>query len=299
MNNQLVGRLSFTLAILPAFAFAQAVPLTQDSYVATNPATASNYGSATTINVGGPGAADALVQFDLTALPAGTTATNIAKATLTLYLNKVAAAGAINISVANGAWTESAVDGLNAPTAAAAVASGVSVTATAAGSYVYVDATAAVQSWLTATANNGFIVTPNDTIVNVSFDSKESTTTSHPALLTITLQASGLTGATGATGPMGFTGATGPTGVTGAAWSYRRNRTFWCNRTFRSNRTFLSNRSERSNRDKRGQRSDRDQREQWRDRVNGNARDQRLQRSEWGDRPNGSNGTGGSFNLRR
>src|ERR1700728_2511713 len=131
-----------SLAILPLAAFAQTVPLTQDSYVVTSPATANNYGTAATVNVGGPTVDEGLVQFDLTTLPAGTTAANIAKATLALFVNKLGAAGTINISVANGAWTELGVNGTNAPTAAAVVATGVSVSTGS--DYIYVDATAAV-----------------------------------------------------------------------------------------------------------------------------------------------------------
>ena len=89
---------------MPLAAMAQSAPLAQDSYVV--PGSATNYGSATTMNVGGPNGAQALAQFDLTALPSGTTSAQIAKATLTLFLNKLGAAGTMNISVANGAWTE-------------------------------------------------------------------------------------------------------------------------------------------------------------------------------------------------
>ena len=163
------------------------------------------------MNVGGPSAAQALAQFDLTALPAGTTSAQIVKATLTLFLNKLGAAGTVNISVANGSWTESGVNGNNAPVAGLAVASGVS--ASTASEYITVDATAAVKAWLTGTNNNGFIITPNDATVNVAFDTKESATTSHPATLTILLASSGAPGATGATGAAGSTGATGPTGA--------------------------------------------------------------------------------------
>ncbi len=197
------------LAMVPVAAMAQNVPLTQDSYVI--PGNATNYGSATTMNVGGPSAAQALAQFDLSALPAGTTSAQIAKATLTLFLNKVGAAGTVNISVANGSWTEFGVNGNNAPAAGLAVASGVA--ASAASEYITVDATAAVQAWLTGTTNSGFILTPSDGVVNVAFDTKESATTSHPATLTIVLASSGARGATGATGPAGSTGATGPTGA--------------------------------------------------------------------------------------
>jgi hypothetical protein len=202
----------FVLALLPAAALAQNATLTQDSYVV--PGSAINYGSATTINVGGPTAAEGLVQFDLSTLPSGTTGSGVAKATLLLFVNKLGAAGTVNFSVANGPWTESGVNGTNAPVAAAAIASGVSITA--GDTFVAVDATAAVQSWLSGTTNNGVIITPNGSVL-VAFDSKESTTTSHPAMLSITLVGSGgATGATGPTGATGATGATGPTGATGA-----------------------------------------------------------------------------------
>jgi len=203
------------VVLLPIAALAQTVPLTQDTYVV--PGTAVNYGTAVTTNVGGPGANRALVQFDLTTLPAGTTAANISKATLALFVNTVGAAGTIDISVAGGAWSESGVNGNNVPTAGAAVASGLSVSARS--QYVYVDATAAVQNWLNGTTNSGFLITPNDDVVSIAFDSKENTTTSHPAALNITLVGGGATGPTGAagiqgaTGPIGQTGGVGPTGA--------------------------------------------------------------------------------------
>jgi hypothetical protein len=149
--------------------------------------------------VGGANSTSALMQFDLTALLAGTTASNVSKAVLTLFVNKVNAAGTVNISVANGTWTELGVTGNNTPAAGTSAASGVSVSTS--GACLYVDATAAVQSWLNGTTNSGFLISPNDGIVTISFDSKESTTTSHPATLNITLTATGATGATGPQGP--------------------------------------------------------------------------------------------------
>jgi len=200
------------LVLLPAAAIAQSVPLTQDSYVL--PGTAGNYGIQQTINVGGSNAFQGLVQFDLSTLPSGTTAANIGKATLVIFAKTVTAAGTINISTANGSWTESGVNGNNAPTAGTAVASGVGVST--AEQFLYVDATNAVKSWITTPAsNNGFIITPNDGVVNIAFDSKESTSTSHPAVLEVTLIAVGAPGSTGATGPTGATGTTGATGPTG------------------------------------------------------------------------------------
>ena len=200
--------------MLPVAAFAQSVPLVQDSYVLASPATVANYGTVPTMNVTGPGGASGLAQFDLTTLPVGTTASQISRAILTLFVNKLGEAGTINISVANGTWTELGVNGANAPVAAAAVASGVTVPAT--GAYLNVDVTTAVQSWLSGLSNNGFIITGNGT-VDVAFDSKESTTTSHPATLTITLASPGPAGPTGPAGPIGPTGPAGPIGPAGPA----------------------------------------------------------------------------------
>ena len=213
MNHSLTRSLFWGLALLPLAARAQTVPLTQDTYVV--PGSGINYGTAATINVGGPSADTALVQFDLMALPSGIVGSNVAKATLTLFVNKVGAAGTVNISVANGPWSELTVNGTGAsPVPGAAVASGVSISTGS--EYLYVDATSAVQAWLNGGAsNNGFVVTPAGGGVNVSFDSKESTTTSHPATLSIVLTSVGPAGPIGPQGPSGSAGVQGSTGATG------------------------------------------------------------------------------------
>ena len=215
-NNSLIFSFLCGLAVFPAAALAQTVPLTQDAYVV--PANPTNFGTATTLQVGAD-AAEALVQFDLTGLPAGITGSNVAKATLTLFVDSVSVAGTVKISVANGPWLESAVNGLNPPVPGAAVGD---VPVSVANNYVTVDATQAVQDWVNGpSTNDGFIITPSPAtpLVVVEFDSKENTATSHPATLAITLVNSGPTGATGAqgpTGPAGATGAQGPAGATGS-----------------------------------------------------------------------------------
>jgi Collagen triple helix repeat (20 copies) len=221
MRQGSVQTLILALAMLPVAAFSQVLPLAQDSYF--TPAVGINYGTATTLNVGGPNASQAVVQFDLSTLPAGATSSNVAGAILSLFASKVGAAGTVNISVANGPWMETVLTGTSAyPVPAAAVASGVSVGS--ANQYIYVDATAAVRNWLNgSTNNNGFIITAAGGGVNVAFDSKESATTSHPATLTVALMSmgpigpTGPQGAIGTTGPVGATGAQGVIGPTGAA----------------------------------------------------------------------------------
>ena len=213
MKLKSIFSLVLVLATIPAAVLAQSVPLTQDSYVV--PGNGSNFGGSATINVGGAGLNQALAQFDLSALPGGTVGSNVSRATLVLFVNKVAVAGTINVSVANGFWTETGVNGNNSPAAAAAVASGISVST--AGTYLYFDATTAVRAWIGGTANNnGFVIAPLSAGVNLAFDSKESTTTSHPAALLITLSSAGATGATGANGNTGSTGPNGAVGPTGA-----------------------------------------------------------------------------------
>ena len=197
-------------ALLPLGLSGQTYFPSQDSYFV--PGNATNFGTATSITVGSSGSMG-LVQFDLSQLPAGLMSAQVLKATLTLFLNHVGAAGTVNISTANGPWTETGVNGANSPVPAAAVATSVAVGSPQ--EFISVDATAAVQGWVAAPmANNGFIVTANGA-TSVQFDSKESTNTSHAALLNITLAGSGPAGATGPAGPAGPAGSTGPAGPAG------------------------------------------------------------------------------------
>src|SRR5580658_610350 len=200
------------LALAPIAGFAQTLAPSQDAYYV--PGNGSNFGTATTITVGSSGSIG-LVQFDLTQLPAGVTAAQIQKATLTLFLDHVNSAGTINIDTVSSStpWGELTVTGNSGISAGNAVATSVPV-ATAA-TFMAVDATSAVQGWITTpSSNNGFMIQAN-TGTSVQFDSKENTTTSHPATLTIVLVSVGPTGATGGSGTNGSNGAAGATGVTG------------------------------------------------------------------------------------
>ena len=212
MHQPRLRRLIVAIGFLPIVALAQSVPLTQDAYVI--PGNAGNNGNGIYLQVGGAGNDQSLVQFDLTTLPAGITSANVSKATLVIFAKTVAAPGSVNIATANGSWTETGVTGQNTPSIGSAVATSIPVTSS--NQYVYVDATSAVQAWVTTppTSNNGFIITPNAG-VNVQFDSKEATNTSHTAELMITLVNSGAAGATGPTGNNGTDGTAGAAGATG------------------------------------------------------------------------------------
>jgi hypothetical protein len=210
-------RLSIALlAALPAL-HAQTLYPTGDSYIV--PANGTNFGTTPTVTVGSS-ASVGLVQFDLTQLPAGVTAAQIQKATLTIFVDHVGAPGTVNVDSVSSTtpWTEAAVTGLSGVGLQTPVATGVSVTT--ANVFLSFDATTVVKGWITSpTTNNGFYFT--SPTGNFQFDSKENTSTSHPATLTLILATGGSAGPTGATGPTGPTstvaGPTGPTGATGAA----------------------------------------------------------------------------------
>ena len=198
------------LALCQAMIQAQTVPLTGDAYFL--PGSAGNAGAAATVSVGGTQGYLGLFQFDLSKLPPGVTAANVASASLRLYVNKVGSPGTISLYAANAPWTESTVNGLVGAPGPGALAAG-PVSVTTANAYLAIPVTALVQSWVSGAPANGILIQANST-TSVSFDSKESTATSHPAVLEVVLAPpAGPAGPTGAAGPTGPTGVAGPAGA--------------------------------------------------------------------------------------
>ena len=207
-----VALLAISLAA-PAGALAASANVSADTHVnATSPAT--NYGTATAINVGGGNTA--LLQFDLTSLPPGLAASNIAKATITMFVNTVALAGAIDVAQVTGPWTETGASHLNRPSYLSPFL--LSVSTTLPRQYVTVDVTQLVKDWVSGVAPNYGVQlsaaasAPTTAIV---LDSKENATTSHPAFLDVTIQSVGPQGPTGPAGANGINGSPGPQGPTG------------------------------------------------------------------------------------
>ncbi|MGK0682900.1 DNRLRE domain-containing protein [Methylococcus sp. S1M] len=166
--------------------------------------------------------ARSLLRFDLSSLPDNVVATDIAKATLVFYVNKVSKTGAIAIAPVQSAWSENYTGVEAAPTIGPNFTS-IPVSAGMANQFVTVDLTDMVQSWVAAPAGNfGIQIAPaaTNTDTSITFDSKESKDTSHSAMLQITLHGpagpQGPGGPTGPTGPVGPMGATGPAGPQGA-----------------------------------------------------------------------------------
>jgi len=185
-----------------------------DAFFASGNAT--NFGASPYVNVGGPSGFQGLLQFDLAALPPGTTAANISSASLRLFVSRIGTAGTIDIYSAASSWNESTVNGTAPPTPLSLVAAGVSVSV--AGTYLSIPITSQVQSWLNGAPNNGFLLVANPGTTFVFFDSKENTSTSHPAVLEVSLIAPvGATGPMGPTGPIGAVGVPGIAGPAGAA----------------------------------------------------------------------------------
>src|SRR6202041_3398255 len=117
------------LFLVPTAIFAQSAPLVQDSYVV--PGAGTNYGSATTLNVGGASNDQAMVQFDLMQLPAGTTGSSVSKATLVLFVTKMASTGTVNFDTVSAStpWTELTVNGNSGISPGSVVATSVAINA--------------------------------------------------------------------------------------------------------------------------------------------------------------------------
>ena len=199
-QTRLVSLLGLFLFLWTA-AYAQITPL-GDAYINTATPT-TNYGSKTLLDVDGA-SQTTYIQFNLGSIP---TNASVSQATLKLYVNTVTKAGSFNVDYVNSAWLESTIDASNAPPLGAAIASNVSVTTADKNQYILINVTSAVQAWLSGSeTNNGLALVANSTF-NATFDSKENTTTSHPAELDVafaggdgtitgveTASASGLTG---------------------------------------------------------------------------------------------------------
>jgi hypothetical protein len=203
-------------------ALAQSAPPTGDTYSNSAKPTA-NYGSATilAVNTG----SKTYIQINLSTLPAGA---SVNKATLRLYVDAVVTGGSFDVYQLNTGWTESGLTYNNAPALGSSATGGhaVALTTSSKSQFVVVDITSLVQSWVAGTVtNNGVALALTTAAGNFSFDSKETTDTSHQPELEIVLNGpqgpagpqgpQGPAGATGAQGPQGPIGPVGPTGQTG------------------------------------------------------------------------------------
>lgn len=183
--------------------------LLADTYV-TSARPSTNYGALSNLYVNASGIA--LIRFDASALPAGTTSAQIGRATLRVYVNRVNTPGTLTVAPVAGDWRESAVTWQTLPSLGAPVDV---EAATDEGQYVAFDVTALVKRWIDMPASNfGLAITATQT--DVVLDSKENDATAHPATLDVVFAAgTGAPGLKGDPGPTGATGAVGPAGPQG------------------------------------------------------------------------------------
>lgn len=182
---------------LSVSAYAQVTP-SADAYTNTADPT-TNFGANPLISVDGA-TEISYIQFNLASIPSGAT---ISQATLKLYVNAVTTSGTFNVDYVNGTWTERTITSSLAPALGTAIVSGVAITGAAKNQYILINITPAVVAWLNKSTPNDGIALVADGTFNATFDSKENTTTSHPAELDIVFaeeSGSGITGITTAAG---------------------------------------------------------------------------------------------------
>src|SRR2546425_9962960 len=182
------------LTILSSMAWAQ-LPVTDDTYVSSAAPTTNN-GNSPSLVVQKSSNGTTLIKLDLSQLTAaGVSSTAVSKATLKLYTSAVTGQGTFDLYRIDSSWAEGTVTYNTSPamaliTAGAAACPGVQCVNTAS-KYVQVDITSLVQDWLAGGhANNGLALKPNATTISVTFEGKESTTTSHAPELDVVLNTS-------------------------------------------------------------------------------------------------------------
>lgn len=182
------------LALCAIPARAQFTP-SADAY--TNTASPStNYGAQKLLNVDNP-SQTTYIQFDLSSIPEGYTSSNVAKATLKLYVNTVVTAGSFNVDYVNGSWSEGSITADLAPALGTTIVASVPLAKSQLHDYILIDVTPAVGAWLSGTQANDGIALVGNSPFNATFDSKENTTNSHPPELDIVFAGGGGSGITG------------------------------------------------------------------------------------------------------
>lgn len=183
---KLCAAVLLTLGTLPVSA--QLTP-SDDAY--TNTASpSSNFGAKPLLDVQSA-SQNTYILFDLSPLPAGYTGSNISKATLKLYVNAVTSAGSFNVDFVNGTWAEKTITANLAPALGTTIAASIPLSNSSAKDYIIIDVTSAVQAWLNGTQINDGLALVGNSPLNATFDSKESTSQSHPPELDIVFASSG------------------------------------------------------------------------------------------------------------
>ena len=214
----LTARATLTLLatlLAPIFAQASTANVSADTVISTA-LIATNFGTRSNLPINST--TTALLKFDLTSVPTGTSSSQIGKAVLYVYVNRLNTSAAVSVFPVTTTWSELTVTSGTKPT----IGTTATTTATPAttGNYVAFDVTSLVTGWITTPANN-FGLALSTTTADLQLDSKENDATGHAPFIDIQINtASAAAFAATATlrgqpGPIGPTGTPGPQGPTG------------------------------------------------------------------------------------
>src|SRR5437762_4032481 len=205
----LLGLILFCGRALPLLGQA---PPAQDTFVSQTKANTNYGGNASLAVLAGN---TSLIQFNVSPLPSGVSASQLNKATLRVFVSGLSNAGSFDVVLVNGTWNEKSVTYGNRPNLGNVIAAGVPVVASSKNTFINVDVTSAMQAWLSGSANNGIAIVPSaSSPISVTFDSKEAINTSHEPQLLFSFN--GPVGPQGVQGAQGVQGLQGPPGVDGA-----------------------------------------------------------------------------------
>ena len=165
-------------ALAHSAAVAVTLPVQQDTSSSSAGTLIAALGKSTSLIV--TTSKNALVQFDLTKLPAGVSSQSFRSARLRLYASKVTKPGDLQVFLATSAWSETNTGAgpVGGPLVGTVLASEVGTKR-----FLVADVSTAVSAWLGGTDNNGLIIdTPS---ASLFLSSKEGSSTGYPAELEI------------------------------------------------------------------------------------------------------------------
>ena len=171
------------VSIISLAGFAQAPPSADSYVVASQPA--ANFGNSSLLAV--QAGTNSYVRLNLGTLPANAT---VAKATLRLYVNAIAAPGSFDAYQVDGPWTERGLAWNHVPPLGGSATGGkpMSIAATSLNQFILIDVTPLVQGWLNGSIPNyGVALVLSGSVGSFSFDSKESSGTGHQPELEVVL----------------------------------------------------------------------------------------------------------------
>lgn len=163
----------------------------------------------------------AWLQFELgPALPPNVTWSGVAKATLSVFVNRVFTPGTMQVFAVKQPWKESLLSDANAPALCSNPETGAayaSAKVTDSLKWVNFDVTELVRDWLDGSLpNHGIALSAADSTLAVILQAKEMLEGSH-AVLEILSNVEGSAGLTGPPGPQGPPGPAGREGLPGSA----------------------------------------------------------------------------------